>query len=128
MKLPFRSGTFTVASCAFGVRNFAELHAGLSEMHRVLRVGGRIVILEFSTPRSRPARWLYNLYSNRFMPLAATLISGDRQGAYRYLPRSVLSFLDVEGMREALHRAGFDDVATTPLTKGIVTVYVARRG
>ncbi len=128
MHLPFRSEAFTIASCAFGVRNFADLHLGLTEMYRVLRPGGRVVILEFTTPRRRVIRWLYHLYSNRLMPMAATLISGDRGGAYRYLPRSVVSFLNAERMSEALNRAGFERVSATPLTMEIVTVYVAQRG
>jgi len=127
LRLPFRSNAFSIVSCAFGVRNFADLDAGLTEMHRILRPGGRAVILEFTRPRNPIARRLYELYSHRIMPRAAALISGDRTGAYRYLPRSVVSFLDAEQMVERLGRAGFSDVAVTPLTLGVVTVYVAAR-
>jgi demethylmenaquinone methyltransferase/2-methoxy-6-polyprenyl-1,4-benzoquinol methylase len=127
LRLPFRGGAFSIASCAFGVRNFADLDAGLTEMHRVLRPGGRIVILEFTRPRNPIARGLFELYSHRIMPPAAALISGDRIGAYRYLPSSVVSFLDAGQMAERLRRAGFADPAVTPLTMGVVTVYVATR-
>ena len=126
--LPFRSGSFSIASCAFGVRNFQDLDAGLVEMYRVLRPGGRAVILEFTRPKNPLARGSYTLYSEYLMPVAATLIAGDRTGAYRYLPRSVVSFLDAEQMCARLRQAGFVEVTATPLTMGIVTVYVAERG
>lgn len=128
LHLPFRSGSFSIAACAFGVRNFQDLDAGLVEMFRVLRPGGRAVILEFTRPKNRFARGSYTLYSQYLMPVAATLIAGDRTGAYRYLPRSVVSFLDAEQMCTRLRQAGFAKVAATPLTMGIVTVYVAERG
>ncbi len=127
LRLPFRSGSFSITSCAFGVRNFQDLDAGLTEMFRVLRPGGRAVILEFSRPASRPARGLYECYSRYLMPMAATLISGDRTGAYRYLPRSVVSFVSAEQMIGRLRRVGFARATATPLTMGIVTVYVASR-
>ncbi len=127
LRLPFRSGTFSITSCAFSVRNFADLDVGLFEMFRVLRRGGRAVILEFTRPKNRVARRLYEFYSHRFMPVAATLISRDRSGAYRYLPRSVVSFPSAEQMCSRLRRAGFDRTTATPLSMGIVTVYVAVR-
>jgi len=125
--LPFSSGSFSVTSCAFGVRNFQRLKVGLAEMFRVLRPGGRCVILEFSEPGNAIFRGLYSLYANRLMPIAATLVSGDKSGAYRYLPRSVVSFATVGTVCELLKDAGFARVSTTPLTLGVVTVYVATR-
>ena len=127
LRLPFRPGSFSITSCAFGVRNFEDLDAGLAQMFRVLKPGGRTVILEFTRPRNRTARRLYEFYSDRLMPFAATLISHDKSGAYRYLPRSVVSFLDAGQMCTRLHSAGFGRVTATPLTMGIVTVYVATR-
>jgi demethylmenaquinone methyltransferase/2-methoxy-6-polyprenyl-1,4-benzoquinol methylase len=127
MKLPFADSTFSIVSCAFGVRNFGQLEVGLAEMHRVMRAGGRLVILEFTRPTNRLFRRLFELYSNRIMPAAATLVSGDRSGAYRYLPRSVVSFLTADQMVETLRRGGFCDPTATPLTMGVVTVYVATR-
>ncbi len=127
LRLPFPSASFSIASCAFGVRNFADLDAGLAEMFRVLRPGGRVVILEFTRPRNVAARTIYEFYSRRIMPVAATLISGDKSGAYRYLPSSVVSFLRPEEMCTRMHRAGFATARATSLTMGIVTVYVATR-
>jgi demethylmenaquinone methyltransferase/2-methoxy-6-polyprenyl-1,4-benzoquinol methylase len=127
LHLPFRDGRFSIASCAFGVRNFADLGAGLGEMFRVLRPGGRAAILEFTRPTNALVRCLYELYSNRLMPIAASWVSGDRSGAYRYLPQSVVSFLSADQMCAKLRAAGFVQAAATPLTLGVVTVYIATR-
>ena len=127
MKLPFATGSFSIVSCAFGVRNFRDLEQGLSEMSRVVEPGGRAVILEFSLPRSRIAGRLYSFYFRRILPIAARWISGDRSGAYDYLPHSVTAFLDASGIVRAMEGAGFRDIAHNPLTLGIVTVYVARK-
>lgn len=127
LALPFRDGSFSITSCAFGVRNFQELDRGLAEMHRVLRPDGRAVILEFTRPTRALARWIYEVYANGMMPVMASWISGDRSGAYRYLPRSVVTFLDAARMCERLRRAGFARARATPLTFGVVTVYVATR-
>jgi len=128
LQLSFRDGSFSIVSCAFGVRNFADLQAGLLEMHRVLRPGGRVVILEFTRPGNALMRSLYEFYANRVMPFAAAWVSRDASGAYRYLPRSVVSFLDAPRMIAELHRAGFERATATPLTFGIVTVYLGFRG
>lgn len=127
LRLPFRDSSFTITSCAFGVRNLQDVDAGVREMQRVLRQGGRAVILEFSRPERSWIRHLYEFYSHRVMPAAATLISRDRTGAYRYLPKSVVSFATPRQMCERLQKAGFDPVCATPLTFGIVTVYIAHR-
>ncbi len=128
LDLPFQSGSFSLVSSAFGVRNFQDLDTGLSQMRRILRPGGRAVILEFTRPANPVARLLYELYANRFMPLAASLISRDRAAAYRYLPRSVVSFLGAQQMCARLRRVGFSSADATPRTMGIVTIYVARNG
>lgn len=127
LKLPFLSETHDVVCCAFGVRNFQDLLAGLLEMYRVLRPGGRSVILEFSMPARPLLRWLYKLYFYRLMPRLAAWISGDRTGAYRYLPGSVLSFHRADEMCKYLARAGFGRTVIRPLTLGIVTVIVASK-
>jgi len=123
--LPFADGTFNMTACAFGVRNFQDVDAGLREMYRALQRGGRAVILEFSMPTNRLIRGLYGLYLGWMMPLLATLVSQDRTDAYRYLGRSVRSFVGREEMVLRLQRAGFTGVAAFPLTLGIVVVYVA---
>lgn len=127
LHLPFRSESFTIASCAFGVRNFQDLDRGLGEMYRVLRPGGRAVILEFTRPANRLLRVVYEFYAGRVMPVTATWLSGDRSGAYRYLPKSVVSFVSSSEMRRKLESVGFTCNAVKPLTFGVVTVYVAAR-
>ncbi len=126
--LPFRDGRFDIVSCAFGVRNFQDLDRGLEEIRRVLRPGGRVVILEFTRPSARLIRRPYDVYVNRIMPRLAGWLSGDREGAYHYLPRSVASFLTGKQMGERLRAAGFSQVRAVRLTMGVVTVYVASRG
>lgn len=127
LRLPVADAGVSIVSCAFGVRNFTDLRAGLAEMARVLRPGGRAVILEFTVPRNRLFRWMYFFYANRLMPLLATWISRDRTGAYRYLPRSVLSFPSTAEVVAAFQSVGFGEVGVHPLTCGIVAVYVAVR-
>jgi len=127
-RLPLSDRSVSIVTCAFGIRNFQGVGAGLSEICRVLRVGGRAVILEFSIPDRAILRQLYLFYFKRVMPWAATLISRDRGGAYRYLPRSVLSFFGDEAICRALERAGFSEVTVNRRSCGIVTVYVATKG
>ncbi len=124
-KLPYRDGSFSIVSCAFGVRNFQDLDSGLGEMQRVLRDGGRAIILEFSRPPNAIMRAIYEFYSSKVMPIGATLVSGDKTGAYRYLPKSVVSFPDVASFVERLRGVGFSRVETRSLTMGVVTIYAA---
>jgi demethylmenaquinone methyltransferase/2-methoxy-6-polyprenyl-1,4-benzoquinol methylase len=123
--LPFADGSFSLVGCAFGVRNFQELGRGLEEIHRVLRRGGRAVILEFSTPRAPVLGGLYGFYFRRVLPRLAALISRDRMGAYRYLAKSVSSFVGDAGMVKELRSAGFSRVQCHRLTIGVVTVFAA---
>ncbi|GMU37313.1 MAG: hypothetical protein AMXMBFR22_15040 [Phycisphaerae bacterium] len=125
LELPFASGSFDVVSCAFGIRNFQDLRAGLGECFRVLAPGGRLVILEFSRPAGRFARWFTELYTARVMPRLATWMSGDRTGAYRYLPSSVVTFPGADAVAQELRAAGFSRVELHPRTLGVVTIYVA---
>ena len=112
----------------FGIRNFQDLARGFAEMHRVLRPGGRAVLLEFSLPRRTFLRRPYLFYIRRILPLLGRVISRDRSGAYRYLPSSVVSFPSAESIAARLREAGFTSVAVHPLTLGIVAIYVADRG
>jgi len=127
LHLPVADASVSIVTCAFGIRNFQVLGEGLSEMYRVLRVGGRAVVLEFALPRRPLLRRLYLLYFTRIMPMAATLVSRDRTGAYRYLPRSVVSFPDSEGVVSTFQSAGFGRVAVHRRSGGIVTLYVASK-
>ncbi len=123
MRLPLPDACVDVVSIAFGIRNVASPQAAISEFHRVLRPGGRLIILEFSLPRNRILRSAYNLYFRRILPITATFISGDRTGAYRYLPESVNTFIDREQMLELLAGAGFTEIAQFPMTFGVCVCY-----
>lgn len=123
MALPFPDASFDVLSIAFGIRNVAAPAKALAEFRRVLRPGARLVVLEFDRPRNPLIRAANNLYTQRIMPWTATLISRDRSGAYRYLPRSVGTFMQREEMIDAIRSAGFSDVTATPLTFGVAVCY-----
>jgi demethylmenaquinone methyltransferase/2-methoxy-6-polyprenyl-1,4-benzoquinol methylase len=127
LRLPLADASVSIVTCAFGIRNFQDLGAGLREMHRVLRPGGRALVLEFSIPRAPLLRQLYFVYFRKVLSALATWVSGDRTGAYRYLPHSVLSFQGREEIISLLASAGFEDVSGHAMTLGIVTVYVASR-
>ena len=126
MAMPMEDACFEAVTCAYGVRNFADLDAGLREMYRVLKPGGQLMILEFSHPTNRFFAWVYDLYFSHLLPFVGRLISGDKT-AYRYLNRSVKAFVDGEQMCERLSQAGFSSIHYTPLTYGITTVYTARK-
>lgn len=124
MALPFVDGSFDVVSIAFGIRNVSDPGVALGEFRRVLRPGGRLVVLEFGTPGFGPVRWASKVYTDRVMPWTATLISGDRSGAYRYLPRSVSTFMEPGELAAAIGRAGFRAVESRKLTFGVAVVHL----
>lgn len=124
--LPFPDGRFDAVTAAFGVRNFEDLERGLGEMRRVLRPGGRLFILEFSKPVKAPMKQLFRFYFHRIMPLVGRLISRD-SAAYTYLPKSVETFPEGEGMLRVLAKTGFTNGTARPLTGGIATLYSAAR-
>ena len=124
-KLPIADSSVDVVSIAFGIRNVLDPSAAIRENRRVLRPGGRLVILEFAEPRLAPIRWFNDLYCRRIMPRTATWISGDRSGAYKYLPKSVQTFVTPEQMRKMLEEAGFREVRTWGLSLGICVCYRA---
>ena len=128
LRLPIADESVSLVTCAFGVRNFQDLTSGFREMYRVLRPGGRAVLLEFCLPRLPVLRTAYVCYIQRVLPFLARVISRDQSGAYRYLPSSVVSFPNREAVAARLREAGFASVAVHPLTLGIVAVYVAERG
>jgi demethylmenaquinone methyltransferase/2-methoxy-6-polyprenyl-1,4-benzoquinol methylase len=126
LALPLRDASCDGAIVAFGIRNVADLAAGLVEVHRTLKPGARFVILECSTPRLPVLREAYLFYFNRILPLIGRLISGHRT-AYTYLPRSVANFPEAGVLAAAMTRAGFRDVAFETLTFGVAAVHVGTK-
>ncbi|MBL8876316.1 MAG: bifunctional demethylmenaquinone methyltransferase/2-methoxy-6-polyprenyl-1,4-benzoquinol methylase UbiE [Phycisphaerae bacterium] len=127
MNLPFEAQSFDALSIAFGIRNVASPAKALSEFQRVLRPGGRLIVLEFDRPAWFPMRQLNDFYCGWLMPRTASLIARDRSGAYRYLPKSVGSFLNRHQLQEAIQNAGFRDVKSRALTFGICICHRAER-
>lgn len=120
--LEFAANSFDAATAAFGVRNFENLAQGLREMHRVLKPGGRVVILEFSKPKSFPFKQVYNFYFKHILPVFGKLISKD-PSAYTYLPESVQAFPDGPEFIKILEQVGFKSTQWHPLTFGISSIY-----
>jgi demethylmenaquinone methyltransferase/2-methoxy-6-polyprenyl-1,4-benzoquinol methylase len=118
----FNDNNFDVAMVAFGVRNFTDPLKGLSEMKRVIRDGGLIMVLEFSKPASFPFRQIFGFYFLKILPLIGKLFSKNRS-AYRYLPESVMQFPDNEKFMELLREAGFAGVKQKKLTFGVASIY-----
>ncbi|MTB53505.1 bifunctional demethylmenaquinone methyltransferase/2-methoxy-6-polyprenyl-1,4-benzoquinol methylase UbiE [Lewinella sp. W8] len=122
--LPFPDNSFDAVTVAFGVRNFENLEQGLGEMLRVLRPGGKIVILEFSRITFAPIRWGFNLYFGKIMPLIGRLQSKDPR-AYAYLFESVQAFPSGTAFTDILQRVGYKQAECQPLTFGIASIYTA---
>jgi demethylmenaquinone methyltransferase/2-methoxy-6-polyprenyl-1,4-benzoquinol methylase len=125
MRLPLASGSADAAVIAFGIRNVQRPEAAIAELSRVLRPGGRIAVLEFGLPTSPLFRRLYLSYANRLLPAVGRLIS-RHASAYEYLPESVSRFPPPEAFGRLLQAHGFPHVEITPLTLGIVYLYLAR--
>lgn len=123
--LPIADAELDVVSIAFGLRNVADPAKAIREFRRVLRPGGRLVVLEFGQPRFALVRWFNNLYSKRIMPITATILAGDRSGAYFYLPASVERFMSSERLCDQVRASGFTQVRATPLALGICMCYRA---
>lgn len=123
MNLPLPDACCDVVSIAFGIRNVAAPAKAMAEFYRVLRPGGRLVVLEFSLPRNPVMLAGYNFYFKHIMPRTATLISGDKSGAYKYLPKSVNTFIDRDGMRALMTDVGFERLEHRALTFGIAVCY-----
>jgi len=119
-------GAFDVATMAFGIRNVADPLGVLNEIHRLLRPGGAVLVLEFSLPSGRIGRTLYLAYLRRLVPLVGAVISRDRT-AYGYLNRTIESFARNCDLPGLLRQAGFQNIRSSPLTGGIVTLYQARK-
>ncbi len=125
-RLPFADCTFAGVTVGFGVRNLSEPEAGFREACRVLKPGGRFVVLEFTVPPGRVMRAAYMLYFNHILPRAGRLISGH-PWAYSYLPRSVEGFPGPRGLAEMMRGAGFARVGWFLLSRGIAAIHVGVR-
>ncbi|MBI4545764.1 MAG: ubiquinone/menaquinone biosynthesis methyltransferase [Gemmatimonadetes bacterium] len=126
LRLPFPDGRLDAGIVGFGVRNLADLDAGLRELVRVLRPGGRLVVLEFGIPTGRLFRRLYLFYFRRLLPWIGRLASGH-QSAYSYLPASVLEFPAAEPLARRMEGAGLERVRWEKLTGGIATIHVGEK-
>jgi demethylmenaquinone methyltransferase / 2-methoxy-6-polyprenyl-1,4-benzoquinol methylase len=126
LDLPLPDDSAAGAIVAFGIRNVADLDAGLREVRRVLAPGARFVILEFTTPRSAVVRGLYHLYFHHLAPLIGALVSGHRT-AYTYLPRSVANFPIEEQLASRMRDAGFAAVEWRTLTLGVAAIHVGTK-
>ncbi len=125
LALPLPDGGFDAVTISFGLRNLADRHRGLREMYRVLRPGGRLVVLEFSQPH-RWFRPLYYAYLRYVLPTLAGLVTGDR-AAYEYLNRTIGEFPDRFALAREVEAAGFAPVRAVPLSLGIVALHIAER-
>ena len=122
-QLPLPDACCDVVSIAFGIRNVQNVDAALAEFFRVLRPGGRVIVLEFSEPTNPVLRFFNRLYCGRIMPHTATWISRDRSGAYKYLPKSVETFMSRQQMQTHLETAGFRQIVQKPMTFGVCVAY-----
>ncbi|MDX6674447.1 MAG: demethylmenaquinone methyltransferase / 2-methoxy-6-polyprenyl,4-benzoquinol methylase, partial [Solirubrobacteraceae bacterium] len=117
---------FDAATVAFGARNFADLHRGLAQMTRVVRPGGRVVVLEITTPRTPPLSWFYGLWFDRVVPGLGRL-AGD-EDAYSYLPNSVKRFPAPEGLAAAMAETGLGDIRWLLTAGGIIAIHHGTKG
>ncbi len=122
-RLDLPDASCDVVSIAFGIRNVDQPAQALSEFHRVLRPGGRLIVLEFTVPTNPLFRAGHDLYCGKIMPRTASLIAGDRSGAYHYLPRSVNTFASRQQMLDSMSGSGFRQTVSRKLTFGIAHCY-----
>jgi len=121
-KLPFEADEFDAVTVAYGVRNFENLQVGLADIHRVLKPGGKAVVLEFSKPKAFPIKQLYQFYFNYVTPGIGKLFSKDSR-AYSYLPESVAAFPDGKDFVALMDKVGFKYTKSRPLAFGICSIY-----
>jgi demethylmenaquinone methyltransferase/2-methoxy-6-polyprenyl-1,4-benzoquinol methylase len=126
LRLPFADETFDVATIAFGLRNLAGVSDGLRELRRILKPGGRLAVLEFSSPVVPGFRAMFRFYFTRVLPRIGGLVSGSR-GAYEYLPDSVTKFPDQKRLAELMRAEGFEGVEYSNLTGGIAALHTGTR-
>ena len=121
--MPFPDDSFHRVTCAFGVRNFEHKELGLKEFHRVLKPGGKAIILELSVPENKTARWFYDLYFMHILPFIGGLVSGNKV-AYKYLPASVHAFPKPEAFCTMMQEAGFRNVSFKTFTLGLCRMFI----
>jgi demethylmenaquinone methyltransferase/2-methoxy-6-polyprenyl-1,4-benzoquinol methylase len=121
LSLPFRDHTFGASMIAFGLRNIVKKEQALSEMIRVIKKNGKVIVLEFTFPQEGLMRKLYPIYFQRVLPWVGGVISGDR-GAYAYLPESVLHFTSAKQYEEIMRKAGLENVNSQSLTGGVASI------
>ena len=126
MSLPFADSEFDAAMVAFGVRNFEDLSKGITEIHRVLKAGGNLYVLEFSIPSRFPMRNLYRFYFRKVLPFVGGIVSGSKS-AYTYLPESVFAFPEKEKFVEIMANAGFKNCSYKRLTFGVASIYIGSK-
>ena len=124
--LPYGEGTFDRVTCAFGIRNFEHKERGLAEFRRVLKPGGKAVILELSVPQNRLVRWAYDLYFLHVLPGIGGAVSGNR-AAYKYLPASVHNFPSPSDFCGMMTEAGFRNVRCRTFSLGLCRMFVGER-
>jgi demethylmenaquinone methyltransferase/2-methoxy-6-polyprenyl-1,4-benzoquinol methylase len=127
LSLPFADDSFQVVTVAFGLRNVSDTDRGLREMARVCRPGGRVAVLEFSTPTAWPIRQIYLSYFRHVLPRVGQAVARNRQAAYNYLPESVGEFPQGEMLAGRMADAGLREVQFYPFTFGIATLYVGTK-
>lgn len=120
--LPFEDNTFDIVTVAFGVRNFENLEKGISEIYRVLKPNGKILVLEFSQPTGFPFKQVYQFYFKNILPTLGKLVSKD-SSAYTYLPESVNAFPSGKAFTSVLEKTGFTQTSFRPVTFGVATIY-----
>jgi demethylmenaquinone methyltransferase / 2-methoxy-6-polyprenyl-1,4-benzoquinol methylase len=125
LDLPYATGRFDAATVGFGARNFSDLDRGLAEMARVVRPGGRVVVLEITTPRRPPLSTFYSVWFDRVVPLIGRL-TGEEE-AYTYLPSSVRRFPGPEGLAAAMQRAGLGEIRWILTAGGIIALHVGTK-
>ena len=122
MALPFADASFDVYTISFGIRNVTRIEAALAEAHRVLRPGGRLMVLEFSRMVSPPLQWAYDHYSFNVIPVMGQIVAGDRD-SYQYLVESIRRFPEQERFAAMIREAGFGQVRFRNLSMGIAALH-----
>lgn len=125
--LQFETDTYQLVTAAFGLRNVSDTDQGLREMTRVCKPGGKVAVLEFTTPRRQPLRGIYGWYFRNILPKIGQLLMRNNSAAYEYLPQSVGQFYEYEELTERMEAAGLSNVHFKPMTFGVATLYIGEK-